>query len=131
MRHHSTTAAGCKPAPYSLCPSGSVLSEGAALNGVIRYYRLMRLKLITLLLVVGCQAEVWATDSGEELYAESCARCHGEQAEGLMDFSLSEEEFIARLEGETDSMPDFTDYFYPEEVAELYAWLSATVGGSE
>ena len=63
-------------------------------------------------------------DAGADLYAEFCATCHGDDADGLQNFSDSAGDFVARLEGETDDMPDFTDFFDPEEVDAMYHFLN-------
>lgn len=69
-------------------------------------------------------------DEGAELYAEFCATCHGDDVDGLQQFSDTKEDFIARLEGETDNMPDFTDFFEPEEVDAMYHFLTITSGAN-
>jgi len=65
-------------------------------------------------------------EAGAELYADFCANCHGDDAEGVQPFDDSADDFIARLEGETDDMPDFTDFFEPEEVEAIYRFLQTT-----
>lgn len=62
---------------------------------------------------------------GAELYAEFCSDCHGDDVAGLEGFADSAAEFAARLEGETENMPDFTDFFSAEEVSAMYGFLSA------
>ncbi|MBT8422180.1 MAG: cytochrome c, partial [Gammaproteobacteria bacterium] len=57
---------------------------------------------------------------GADLYADFCANCHGDDVDGLQSFADTPADFVARLSGETDDMPDFTDFFDPEEIDALY-----------
>ncbi len=68
---------------------------------------------------------------GEELFQESCARCHGDDAAGLTGYQGSLEQFTERLEGITENMPDFAGYFEPEEVEALHQYLMVTLGAEE
>lgn len=67
-------------------------------------------------------------EAGAELYAESCARCHGENREGLAAMTDDAETFVERLEGNTEEMPDFAGYFDEDEIAAMYAYLTAPPG---
>jgi len=62
--------------------------------------------------------------AGTELYGEFCSRCHGENKEGLANFSGDFADFAQRLEGMTENMPDFAGFFEEQEVLDLYAYLS-------
>jgi mono/diheme cytochrome c family protein len=62
---------------------------------------------------------------GAELYAEYCQNCHGESKAGLVNFSMDLAAFTDRLEGMTEQMPDFADFFAAEEIASLHSYLSA------
>ena len=60
----------------------------------------------------------WTDADGESRSAEyvipnanNCANCHGDDVDGLQNFADSKDEFLARLEGETDDMPDFSKRF--------------------
>lgn len=85
----------------------------------------MRLALLTALTMTALPAfaDDELIEEGGELYAESCARCHGDDLDGLLNYRGSLEELRLRLEGETEDMPDFTDYFEPEEIEALHAFL--------
>jgi mono/diheme cytochrome c family protein len=61
---------------------------------------------------------------GAELYYDFCARCHGDDREGVQNFSDDLQRFTERLEGVTEDMPDFAGTFEPEEIAALYAFLA-------
>ena len=84
--------------------------------------------MVVMLLVCAPVAADELAAEGAELYAEFCASCHGDDAEGVQPFADSAEGFVARLEGETDNMPDFTDFFDPEEVEAMYHFLTTTTG---
>lgn len=62
-------------------------------------------------------------EAGSELYAEFCSECHGDDVAGLVNFSDSLTEFEARLSGETENMPDFSDFFSAGEIAALHVFL--------
>jgi mono/diheme cytochrome c family protein len=63
--------------------------------------------------------------AGTELYAEYCESCHGPERSGLPEFNLDLAGLTNRLEGVTESMPDFAGFFEADEIAALYAYLSA------
>lgn len=67
-------------------------------------------------------------EEGAALYDDFCANCHGADVDGLQNYQGSLEEFRRRLEGETEDMPDFTDYFEPEEVEAMHAFLMDAIG---
>jgi mono/diheme cytochrome c family protein len=62
--------------------------------------------------------------AGEELYAEFCEDCHGYDKSGLKGFKGNLEALQERLGGDTDEMPDFTDFFEDDEIENLYEYLS-------
>ncbi len=64
-----------------------------------------------------------ANEEGEELFQEYCASCHGEDAEGVQNYTGDFDNFTARLNGETENMSDFTDFFEDEEIVALYEYL--------
>jgi len=66
-------------------------------------------------------------ESGAGLYDEFCSECHGSDVDGLSQFADTFPEFVSRLEGETDNMPDFTDFFDPDEVSDMFSFLQAVV----
>ncbi|MEE4185366.1 MAG: cytochrome c [Gammaproteobacteria bacterium] len=89
----------------------------------------MKATYCKVLLIVMCglpAAAATAADTqlGAELYYDYCARCHGENREGVQNFSDDLQRFSERLEGITEDMPDFAGFFEPEEVAALYAFLA-------
>jgi mono/diheme cytochrome c family protein len=65
-----------------------------------------------------------ASARGEEIFAEFCQGCHGENKSGLINFSRSRDELQAILEGETDQMPDFYGIFSESEADDIYAYLT-------
>ena len=85
----------------------------------------MRLTLLLALaaLALPTFADDNLVEEGGELYAEFCARCHGDDVDGLQNYAGSLEDLRLRLEGETEDMPDFTDYFEPEEIEAMHAFL--------
>ncbi len=66
--------------------------------------------------------------AGEELYLENCARCHGEQAEGLQNYSGTLAQLSERLDGLTEGMPDFAGWFDEDEVEALHTFLTDAAG---
>jgi mono/diheme cytochrome c family protein len=62
--------------------------------------------------------------AGEELYVEFCEDCHGYDKSGLEGFKGNLEALERRLGGDTDEMPDFTDFFEDDEIENLYEYLS-------
>ena len=65
-------------------------------------------------------------EAGAELYADYCANCHGDGRDGIEKFTDDVDGFNDRLAGITEEMPDFTDFFEEDEIAAMYAYLSAT-----
>jgi mono/diheme cytochrome c family protein len=63
---------------------------------------------------------------GQELYMEYCTGCHGEDKSGLTGYSGDLQLFTNRLEGMTESMPDFAGFFTAEEIEALHAYLLDT-----
>jgi len=63
---------------------------------------------------------------GQELYMEYCTGCHGENKIGLTGYSGDLQLFTNRLEGMTESMPDFAGFFTTEEIAALHTYLLDT-----
>jgi mono/diheme cytochrome c family protein len=63
--------------------------------------------------------------AGAELYSEFCQNCHGPDKSGLKAYSGDIDAFTERLDGLTDEMPDFADFFEEDEIVQLYAYLSA------
>jgi len=61
---------------------------------------------------------------GGELFADFCQGCHGDNAEILQAFSGTIDRFREILEGDTEDMPDFYSTFSPEEVTELYQYVT-------
>jgi len=61
---------------------------------------------------------------GTELFANFCQGCHGENSKVLQDFPGTLDRFQEILEGDTEDMPDFYGTFGPEEVAELYQYVT-------
>ena len=61
--------------------------------------------------------------TGAELYADFCSECHGDDVDGLQDFSDDLDAFTRRLEGETEDMRDFTDVFDPDEILAMHRFL--------
>jgi mono/diheme cytochrome c family protein len=62
--------------------------------------------------------------AGEELYGEFCEDCHGYDKSGLKGFKGNLEALQERLGGDTEEMPDFTDFFEDDEIENLYEYLS-------
>jgi mono/diheme cytochrome c family protein len=62
---------------------------------------------------------------GQEIFAEFCQGCHGENKSGLLNFSRTRDELQLILEGETDQMPDFYGIFSAAEVDAIFAYLAA------
>ena len=88
----------------------------------------IRTAIIAVGFVLAVTAPVYADSSvefGDELYAELCANCHGENRSGLKEFSDDFERFSGRLDGDTEDMPDFAGYFEEDEVAAMFAFLSS------
>jgi mono/diheme cytochrome c family protein len=85
--------------------------------------------LVILMLAVPVFADDAQVDAqveeGAELYAESCASCHGDNKSGLAEFKDDQATFNDRLEGVTQEMPDFAGFFEQEEVDAMYVYLSA------
>jgi mono/diheme cytochrome c family protein len=71
----------------------------------------------------GIEANDDAAARGEEIFAEFCQGCHGENKSGLLNFSRSREELQRILEGETDQMPDFYGIFSESEADDIFAYL--------
>jgi mono/diheme cytochrome c family protein len=65
-----------------------------------------------------------ALADGAELFADFCQGCHGDNAEIFQAFSGTQDRFREILEGDTEDMPDFYGTFSPEEVAELYQYVT-------
>jgi len=80
------------------------------------------------LFIASAQADDALIAAGAELYAENCARCHGDEAEGLQQYDGDLAALTARLDGLTEGMPDFAGYFDEAEVAALQAFLEARTG---
>ncbi|MCP4001929.1 MAG: cytochrome c [Gammaproteobacteria bacterium] len=72
------------------------------------------------------QAGQGQIELGQELYMEYCIGCHGENKSGLTGYSGDLQLFTNRLEGVTETMPDFAGFFVTEEIAALYAYLLDT-----
>ncbi len=84
--------------------------------------------VVLLCLAAPAYAEDAQVAAGAELYAENCARCHGDEAEGLQGYAGTLETLTARLDGITEGMPDFAGWFEPDEVAALQAFLADMAG---
>jgi len=86
-------------------------------------------------LLLGASHTVYADgtqlEAGKELYAEFCAKCHGENKTGLTTFTDDPTKFTDRLEGMTEEMPDFAGFFEEDEIAAMYAYLAATESSGE
>jgi len=63
--------------------------------------------------------------AGAEIYSEFCQNCHGPDKSGLASYRGDLDAFTERLEGMTDEMPDFAGFFEADEIADLYAYLTA------
>jgi mono/diheme cytochrome c family protein len=71
-------------------------------------------------------SSAFAEDTGYDLYDEFCQRCHGDDKEGVSNYKGDLADFIDRLNGNTQNMPDFTDFFDDDEVVSLYEYLNQT-----
>ncbi len=67
-----------------------------------------------------------ADEAGRDLYDEFCQRCHGDDKEGVANYKGDLADFIDRLNGNTQNMPDFTDFFDDDEVVALHEYLMQT-----
>ena len=81
--------------------------------------------LLTTSVVTADPAQI---ETGAELYDENCAGCHGDDVDGLQNFSYDLAGFSDLLEDLTPGMPDFADYFDDDEIAALHAFLADTIG---
>lgn len=79
--------------------------------------------MVAILLLVMSSATLAAAEDGKDLYDSYCQNCHGIDKAALTGYTGSIEDFTMRLSGETDDMPDFADFFEPEEVSALYDYL--------
>ena len=81
-------------------------------------------KTIFLLLVLSAiVSSAGADEAGKDLYDEFCQRCHGDDKEGVVNYNGDLADFIDRLNGNTQNMPDFTDFFDDDEVVALHKYL--------
>jgi|GEM_PF-2468088 len=82
-------------------------------------------QIVSALLVVLLAAApaVLANDDGRELYDQYCASCHGADKEGVQNYAGDLESFTARLNGVTENMSDFTDFFDDDEIVALHEYL--------
>lgn len=80
--------------------------------------------LASLALLFALNGQAADVELGAELYADFCAGCHGENREGVQNFSDDIARFTERLEGVTEDMPDFAGTFYPDEIESLHAFLA-------
>ena len=74
--------------------------------------------------------------TGEELYGELCAVCHGVEGEGgagppLTAMALSDDELSTVIAEGQGSMPGFSDQLSAEGVADLVEYLAAAFGGED
>ena len=91
-----------------------------------------RLALVPLLIVAAvAQADEARIAAGAELYAEFCETCHGENKTGIPEYTEDLETFTEMLNGETEEMPDFTDFFEDDEISAMHAYLAASEELSE
>ncbi len=65
--------------------------------------------------------------TGEALYSEFCASCHGSDKSGLDEYTGDLAALTDRLEGITEEMPDFAGFFAADEIAAIHAYLAAPV----
>jgi mono/diheme cytochrome c family protein len=68
-------------------------------------------------------SSAYANDEGKELYDQYCSSCHGADKEGVQNYTGDFENFTARLNGVTENMSDFTDFFDDDEVVALYEYV--------
>lgn len=66
----------------------------------------------------------YADETGRDLYDEFCQRCHGDDKEGVANYKGDLADFVDRMNGNTQNMPDFTDFFYDDEVVALHEYLT-------
>lgn len=74
--------------------------------------------------------------TGEDLYGELCAVCHGVEGEGgagppLTAMALSDDELSTVIAAGQGSMPGFADQLSAEGVADLVEYLAAAFGGED
>ena len=97
-----------------------------------------------LAVLVGCADQARIDDvlalegdeaSGAELYASSCASCHGDDGSGGVGPSLianvpdqSDDELVDTLLNGPESMPSFAD-LEDQELADILAYLRGEFGG--
>jgi mono/diheme cytochrome c family protein len=93
------------------------------------------LPVLVTTLLTSAAGSAWADDAqiaaGSELYAEFCENCHGANKSGLTEFKDDSTTFTDRLEGMTQEMPDFAGFFEEDEIAAMYAYMSASDAGEE
>ena len=90
-------------------------------------------RFVNLLMLMLTMGPVFADDAevqaGAELFADYCSNCHGDDRDGIAEFTDDVDTFNDRLAGITEEMPDFTDFFEEDEIAAMYAYLVATNKG--
>lgn len=72
----------------------------------------------------GIVSTAYADETGRDLYDEFCQRCHGDDKEGVSNYKGDLADFVDRMNGNTQNMPDFTDFFYDDEVVALHEYLT-------
>ena len=78
---------------------------------------------VALLAILIVSSAAFANDEGKELYDQYCASCHGADKDGVQNYTGDLENFTARLNGETQNMSDFTDFFDDDEIVALHEYL--------
>jgi mono/diheme cytochrome c family protein len=66
-------------------------------------------------------------DSGEELFTEHCAECHGygsDPAEGLSAEQITEQILYGETENVYVYMPDFWDTLADQQIADIVAYVT-------
>ena len=83
----------------------------------------LNISLVVLLALWVVLPVAYANEEGKELYDQYCSNCHGLDKEGLQSYTGDLEAFTARLNGLTENMSDFTDFFDDDEIVALYDYL--------
>jgi mono/diheme cytochrome c family protein len=85
--------------------------------------RQIQIVFFFLLAMLAQLPSTYASDEGQELYDQYCSNCHGPDKEGLQIYTGDLEAFTARLNGVTENMSDFTDFFDDDEIVVLYEYV--------
>ena len=97
--------------------------------GIFKLYRLRLVQCCLFIFLFAAKNAAIADESefgqGKELYGQFCQSCHGPDRQGLAAIGGDLATLTGRLSGDTKDMPDFTGFFSVEEIAALYAYLSA------